>query len=123
MISPRCTHDIPHMHHDILQCTHDISPIYSLYPPDVLNTPDVLNIPRCTEHTLYRVIPGHKGFYLRNLIITQLCIAANSFLAFSKALYSGCFPAPWLKTYEMDMLTCMCIFPINVSFVLFNFDV
>ena len=23
---------------------------------NVLNTPDVLNIPRCTEHTLYRVL-------------------------------------------------------------------
>ena len=39
------------------RCTHDIPPMYSWYPPDVLNTPDVLNIPRCTEHTLYRVIP------------------------------------------------------------------
>ena len=51
MISPRCTHDIP--------------PMYSWYPPDVLmipsnvrTPPDVLNIPRCTEHTLYRVVNG-----------------------------------------------------------------
>ena len=28
---------------------HDIPPMHSWYPPDVLNTP------RCTEHTLYRV--------------------------------------------------------------------
>ena len=40
---PRCTHFIP-------QCTHDIPPMYSWYPPDVLN------ISRCTEYTLYRAI-------------------------------------------------------------------
>ena len=40
MVSPRCTHGIP--------------PMYSWYPPDVLN------IPRCTEHTLYRVIKGQS---------------------------------------------------------------
>ena len=28
---------VPHMHHDIPQCTHDIL-MYSWYPPDVLNT-------------------------------------------------------------------------------------
>ena len=70
MISPRCTHGIPPMYltppdvlntppdvlmvsrciHDINRCTHGIPPMYSWYPPDVLNTP------RCTEHTLYRVI-------------------------------------------------------------------
>ena len=75
---PRCTHDIPPMYSryppdvlmvslrctehllmyswyssDVLntpRCTHDIPPMYSWYPADVLN------IPRCTEHTLYRVI-------------------------------------------------------------------
>ena len=56
---------------NIPRCTHDIPPMYSWYPPDVLmvsprcthgippmywTPPDVLNIPRCTEHTLYRVI-------------------------------------------------------------------
>ena len=59
---PRCTHGIPHVHHDIPPmywtspdvlmispwCTHGIPPMY--WTP-----PDVLNIPRCTEHTLYRV--------------------------------------------------------------------
>ena len=63
MISPRCTHGIPpmywtssdvlmvspHIHHDIPHIHHDIPPHSSWYPPDVLN------IPRCTEHTLYRV--------------------------------------------------------------------
>ena len=39
---PQCTHDIP-------RCTHGIPPMY--WTP-----PDVLNIPRCTEHTLYRVV-------------------------------------------------------------------
>ena len=48
MISLRCT--------EHPRCTHDIPPMYSWYPPDVLNTSDVLNIPRCTEHTLYRVL-------------------------------------------------------------------
>ena len=66
---PRCTHDIPPMYLwypsnvlnitdvlnpsnvlNITRCTHGISPMYSWYPPDVLN------IPRCTEHTLYRVV-------------------------------------------------------------------
>ena len=32
------------------RCTHGIPPMYSWYPPDVLNTP------RCTEHTLYKVV-------------------------------------------------------------------
>ena len=36
------------------RCTHGI-PLYTEHPPDKLNTPDVLNIPRCIEHTLYRV--------------------------------------------------------------------
>ena len=61
---------------NIPPCTHDIPPMYSWYPPNVLmvspqcihgtprctedppmywTSPDVLNIPRCTEHTLYRV--------------------------------------------------------------------
>ena len=48
MISLRCT--------EHPRCTHDIPPMYSWYPPDVLNTSDLLMIsPRCTEHT-YRVI-------------------------------------------------------------------
>ena len=54
---------------NIPRCTHDIPPMYSWYPPDVLNIPDVLmvspsthgiphtyhdipdvlNIPRCTH--------------------------------------------------------------------------
>ena len=38
---PRCTHGIPHIH-------HDVSPMYSWYPPDVLMvSADVLN----THHT------------------------------------------------------------------------
>ena len=57
---------------NIPRCTHDIPPMYSWYPSDVLNIPDVLMVsphihhdippdvlmisPRCTEHTLYRVI-------------------------------------------------------------------
>ena len=81
--TPRCTHDIPPMYSwyppdvlmvspDVLntpRCTHDIPPMYSWYPPDVLmvspdvlNTPNVLNIPRCTEHTLYRVVPWSANF-------------------------------------------------------------
>ena len=58
---PRCTHGIPPMyslylmHHDIPQCTHDI-PQRPHGIPDILNTPP----PRCTEHTLYRVIGAQK---------------------------------------------------------------
>ena len=56
MVSPRCT-EHPPMYSwyppDVLmispRCTHGIPPMY--WTP-----PDVLNIPRCTEHTLYRVI-------------------------------------------------------------------
>ena len=84
MISPRCT-EHPPMYSwyppNVLmvslqctehpRCTHGIPPMYSWYPPDVLmvsprctygiplmywTPPDVLNIPRCTEHTLYRVV-------------------------------------------------------------------
>ena len=75
---PQCTHGIPHMHHDIPQCTEHL-PMYSWYPPNVLmvswlppmywtpprcthdippmywTPPNVMNIPRCTEHTLYRL--------------------------------------------------------------------
>ena len=47
---PRCTHGIPHIHHEIPQCTEH-PPMYSWYPPDVL-----MVSPRCTEHTLYRVM-------------------------------------------------------------------
>ena len=70
MVSPRCTHVMPPMYRtspDVLMISptcivisanvlntprfiHDIPPMYSWYPPDVLN------IPRCTEHTLYRVV-------------------------------------------------------------------
>ena len=32
-----------------------ISPDVLMVSPDVPNSPHVLNIPRCTEHTLYRV--------------------------------------------------------------------
>ena len=46
---PRRTHDILQCTHGIPQCTHGIPPMY--WTP-----PDVLNIPRCTEHTLYRVV-------------------------------------------------------------------
>ena len=69
MISLRCTHGIPHMHHDSPRCTEH-PPMYSWYPSDVLMvSPDVLKIPRCThdiprctkhprctERTLYRVL-------------------------------------------------------------------
>ena len=69
MIFPRCTHDIPHMHHDIPHMHYDIPPMYwtspgvlmispqctHCIPPMYWTPPDVLNIPRCTEHTLYRV--------------------------------------------------------------------
>ena len=105
MISPQCTHGIPHMYHDIPtcimispdilsiprcthdiprciygippmywtppdvlmispRCTHDIPRMYSWYPPDVLMVshpcthgipPMYWTLPRCTEHTLYRV--------------------------------------------------------------------
>ena len=66
---PQCTHGIPHMHHDILQCTehppprcthgtlrctHDI-PTCTEHPR-CNERPNVLNIPQCTEHTLYKVI-------------------------------------------------------------------
>ena len=82
------TNLLPHMHHDISRCTHDIPLMYSWYPPmnswyplmywtppyvlmisplcthDILPIyswypPDVLNIPRCTEHAIYRVITDH----------------------------------------------------------------
>ena len=56
MISPRCTHVIlpmywtsPNVFMISPRCTHDIPPMY--WTPS-----DVLNIPRCTEHTLYRVL-------------------------------------------------------------------
>ena len=81
-----------------LQCTHGIPPMYSWYPPcsswyppDVLmifpqctehppmywTPPDVLNIPRCTEHTLYRVqisendlsFPEEKSQQIENLLM------------------------------------------------------
>ena len=79
MISPWYTHGIPLMYwtspmHSWYPsmywtpwCTHDIPTMYSWYPPmyswcppDVLNTPTVLKFPRCTEHTLYRVILMQK---------------------------------------------------------------
>ena len=67
---PRCTHDIPPMYSwyppDVLmispRCTHDIPPMYSWNPPDVLNTP------RCTEHTLYRVV---KWFFFTSCVSSQ----------------------------------------------------
>ena len=53
---PRCTHDIPHTH-------HGIRPVYSWYPPTVLNSPgvlmispSVLNTPRCTQWYLPSVL-------------------------------------------------------------------
>ena len=67
MISPRCTHDIPPMYSwypsDVLnipQCTHviphihhDIPPIYWTSPDVLMIPPDVLMVsPRCTEHPL-----------------------------------------------------------------------
>ena len=48
MISPRCSEDP--------RCIHDIPPNVLMVSLRCLNTPDVLNIPRCTEHTLYRVM-------------------------------------------------------------------
>ena len=76
LISPWCTHGISPTYWtspDVLmispRCTHGVPPMYSWYPPmhSWYDTPpppppmyswyrpDVLNIPRCTEHTLYRV--------------------------------------------------------------------
>ena len=49
---------------DVLMVSPDVlmvSPDVLMVSPDVLNTPDVLNIPRCTEHTLYRVITPKIG--------------------------------------------------------------
>ena len=47
---------LPHMN-------HDIPPMYSWYPPDVLMvSPRCTNgIPRCTEHTLYTVTIETSG--------------------------------------------------------------
>ena len=107
MISPRCTHDIPlmyswyppdvlniphvlmvspHMYHDIPRCTHGIPPMYSWYPPMYSwYPPDVLMVsPRCTEHTLYRVIILRRAEILqcgpnrmRNFSTISLNISSN----------------------------------------------
>ena len=63
MVSLRCT-EHPPMYSwypsDVLntpRCTHDIPPMYSWYPPDVLMVSRrCTDTPRCTEHTLYRVV-------------------------------------------------------------------
>ena len=67
MISPRCTEHppmyswypppLPPPPPDVLNTLmYSWYPsMYSLYPPMYWTPPDVLNIPRCTEHTLYRV--------------------------------------------------------------------
>ena len=55
---PHICHDIPPMYWtspDVLM----ISPDVLMISPDVLNTPRCTEIPRCTEHTLYRVVPLH----------------------------------------------------------------
>ena len=51
-------------------------------PPDVLNTPDVLNIPRCTEHTLYRVVVRGRGMYdkLVNLYKMKFIVMFQNFI-------------------------------------------
>ena len=58
MVSLWCTEHPP----DVLMispwCIHGIPPMYSWYPPMYWTPPNVLNIPRCTEHTLYRVRMG-----------------------------------------------------------------
>ena len=55
MVSLRCTEHLP-MYSSYPPHSSWYPLMYSWYPPDVLNAPNVLNIPRCTEHTLYRVI-------------------------------------------------------------------
>ena len=95
MISPRCTHGIPPMYWtspDVLMVSphihHDIPPMYWTSPDVLMISSDVLNIPRCTEHTLYRVdsIPflGHPvhGNYLEQFRI--LLPRLMSFWNFSK---------------------------------------
>ena len=57
---------------NIPQCTHDIFPMYSWYPPDALN------ISRCTEHTLYRVFTrvrftGHDSNRFQYWVILSMC--------------------------------------------------
>ena len=48
---------------NIPRYTHDILPMYSWYPPDVLIvSPDVLNIPRCT-HDIPRCTHGISSMY------------------------------------------------------------
>ena len=55
MISPRCTHGISPMYSWYPRCTEH--PLRCTEHPPMYWTPlDVLDIPRCTEHTLYRVI-------------------------------------------------------------------
>ena len=50
---PQCTHDIPHIHHGISQCTPGI-------PPHFTEHPSVLSdFPQCTEYLpVYCTLPG-----------------------------------------------------------------
>ena len=87
MISPPMYWTFPDVLMISPQCTEH-SPMYSWYPPDVLmispdvlmvtprctehppmywTSPDVLNIPRCTEHTLYRVVNRFEKFFDRQM--------------------------------------------------------
>ena len=52
--------------------------MYSWYPPDVLNTPDVLNIPRCTEHTLYRVV--RKDWNPKDIVNKLMAVKDRGYL-------------------------------------------
>ena len=65
-----------------------ISPDVLMISPDVLNTPDVLNIPRCTEHTLYRVIlvPEKTATTAANLLFHEVFLQ----LGFPSVLQSDC---------------------------------
>ena len=92
IISLRCT-EHPPMYSwsspDVLmiipRCTHDLPPMYSWYPSDVLNiphihheSPDVLNTPRCTEHTLHRVVRGWQFLTVEATeVLCMVCVRSE----------------------------------------------
>ena len=118
MISPnvlnilRCTHEIPHMHHDIPQftehplCTNDIPPMYrtSPPPPPPPPPPDVLN-----SH--YTVCKGFRKIGLPNPVITAENSADNNPIhtTLNKSVHTTCMVSnPLLKNIRrlLDPLNC-----------------
>ena len=88
--SLRCTHGIPPMYWTSPN-VHMVSPTFIMISPDVWNIPwcthdipqmywtplDVLNIPRCTEHTLYRVKITWFSIFIKEYTIQKIKMSHN----------------------------------------------